>query len=71
MIPYCLLRNELTVAKHEFYEKNEWWLNELGSLGVRVNRTNEFNDVSEMSNLANILKRHYFADYKSVRCLID
>jgi hypothetical protein len=61
----------LAVARHEFHEKNEWWLNELGSLGVRVNRTNELNDVSEMSNLANILKRHYFADYKSVRCLID
>jgi hypothetical protein len=71
MIPYCLLWNDLAVAKREFYEKNEWWLNELGSLGVRVKRTNEFNDVSEMSNLANILKRHYFADYKSDRCLMD
>jgi hypothetical protein len=56
---------------HEFHEKNGWWLNELGSLGVRVNKTNEFNDVSETSNLANILKRHYFANYKSVPCRTD
>ncbi|MGA7369061.1 MAG: hypothetical protein WBX01_08025 [Nitrososphaeraceae archaeon] len=58
-------------TKHEFYEKNEWWLNELGSLGLRVNKTNELNDVGEISNLANGLKRHYIADYKRVRCRTD
>ena len=56
---------------HEFHEKNEWWLNELGSLGVRVNLTNEFNDIGEISNLVDILKRHYFAVYKNVRSLPD
>lgn len=70
-ITYCLLRNEMATAVHELHEKNEWWLNELGSLGVRVNKTNEFNDVGEMSNLANLLKQHYFADYKSVQCGAD
>jgi hypothetical protein len=70
-ITYCLLRNEMVTAVHEFHEKNEWWLNELGSLGVRVNKTNEFNDVGEISNLANMLKRHYFADFKSVQCGTD
>lgn len=58
-------------TEHEFHEKNEWWLNELGSLGVRVNLTNEFNDIGEISNLVDILKRHYFAVYKSVRGLPD
>ena len=70
-IAYCLLRNEMATAVHELHEKNEWWLNELGSLGVTVNKTNEFNDVGEMSNLANMLKRHYFADYKNVQCSTD
>jgi hypothetical protein len=55
----------MVTAVHEFHEKNEWWINELGSLGLRVNKTNEFNDLSEISNLANMLKRRYFADYKS------
>ena len=53
-------------TEYEFHDKNEWWLNELGSLGIRVNKTNEFNDLSEISNLAKVLKRHYFADYKSI-----
>ena len=56
---------------HEFHEKNEWWLNELGSLGVRVNLTNEFNDIGEISNLVDILKRNYFEVYKNVRSLPD
>ena len=56
---------------HEFHEKNEWWLNELGSLGVRVNLTNEFNDIGEISNLVDILKRHYFTVYKNVRSRPD
>jgi hypothetical protein len=61
----------MATAVTELHEKNEWWLNELGSLGVRVNKTNELNDVGEISNLANMLKRHYFADYKSVQCGTD
>jgi hypothetical protein len=58
-------------TEHEFHDKNEWWLNELGSLGIRVNKTNEFNDLSEISNLAKVLKRHYFADYKSIHSSTD
>jgi len=61
----------MATALHELHEKNEWWLNELSSLGVRVNKTNEFNDVGEMSNLANLLKRHYLSDFKSVQCGTD
>jgi hypothetical protein len=55
----------------ESHEKYEWWLNELGSLGLKVNKRNEFNDVNEMSNLVNILKQHYYTDYKRFQCCSD
>ena len=58
-------------TEYEFHDKKEWWLNELGSLGIRVNKTNEFNDLSEISNLAKVLKRPYFADYKSIHSSTD
>lgn len=34
---------------NEYCDKCEWWLNELRSLGLEVNKTNEFNDTKEIS----------------------
>ena len=53
------------VALHECCEKYEWWLNELLSLGLAVNRRNEFNDVKEVSSLVDNLKRRYHTDYRN------
>lgn len=56
---------------YEFHEKNGWWLNELGSLGLKVHKINELNDVTEIRNLANVLKHHYYTDYKSIQYCAD
>lgn len=45
-------------------EKREWWLNELRSLGLEVNKTNEFNDIREISTLVNNIKRCYYSYYR-------
>jgi hypothetical protein len=50
---------------HERHERDQWWLNELRSLGLEVNRRNEFNDIKEIRNLANNLKKSYYVDYRN------
>ncbi|HZD35361.1 MAG TPA: hypothetical protein VE130_09175 [Nitrososphaeraceae archaeon] len=53
------------VALYEYCEKYGWWLNELLSLGLAVNRRNEFNDIKEISGLADNLKRYYHTDSRN------
>lgn len=66
-----LRRREPMAIVHELHEKNEWWLNELRSLGLKVNNRNDFNDLNEMSNLANMIKQHYYKDFKNISCRTD
>jgi hypothetical protein len=47
------------------HEKDQWWLNELRSLGIEVNKRNEFNDIKEISDLANNLKKSYYGYYRN------
>ena len=49
----------------ECCEKREWWLNELRSLGIDVNKTNELNDVREISILVSNIKRYYSSYYRN------
>ena len=49
----------------ECCEKREWWLNELRSLGIEVNKTNELNDVREISVLVSNIKRYYSLYYRN------
>jgi hypothetical protein len=51
-------------ALNECCERSEWWLNELRSLGLEVNKTNEFNDLREISSLVNNIKRYYYSYYR-------
>ena len=44
-------------TKQENPQEDNWWLNELESLGVRVNVRNDLNDIRETSNLAENLKQ--------------
>ncbi|MFZ0265753.1 MAG: hypothetical protein WAL42_11770 [Nitrososphaeraceae archaeon] len=39
-------------TKQENPQEDNWWLNELESLGVRVKVINDLNDIRETSNLA-------------------
>lgn len=55
----------LTMAtKQENPQEDNWWLNELESLGVRVKVRNDLNDIRETSNLAENLKQILYQAYK-------
>jgi hypothetical protein len=51
-------------TKQENPQEDNWWLNELESLGVRVNIRNDLNDIGETSNLAENLKQILYQAYK-------
>ena len=51
-------------TKQENPQEDNWWLNELESLGVRVNVRNDLNDIRETSNLAENLKQILYQAYK-------
>jgi hypothetical protein len=51
-------------TKQENPQEDNWWLNELDSLGVRVNARNDLNDIRETSNLAENLKQILYQAYK-------
>jgi hypothetical protein len=38
-------------------ERYGWWINELESLGLSVNKINEFNDLEEIRDLAEIIEQ--------------
>lgn len=51
-------------TKQENPQKDNWWINELESLGVSVKVRNELNDTRETSNLAENLKQIFYQAYK-------
>jgi hypothetical protein len=51
-------------TKQENPQKDNWWINELESLGVSVKVRNELNDTQETSNLAENLKHIFYQAYK-------
>jgi hypothetical protein len=50
----------------EYFEKKQWWLNELESLGISPTKTNQLNDKKEISNLAENIKQTLYHEYKIV-----
>ena len=51
-------------TKQENPQEDNWWLNELEPLGVRVKVINDLNDIRETSNLAENLKQILYQAYK-------
>ena len=51
-------------TKQENPQEDNWWLNELESLGVRVKVRNDLNDIRETSSLAENLKQILYQAYK-------
>jgi hypothetical protein len=51
-------------SQQENPQKDNWWTNELESLGVSVKVRNELNDIQETSNLAENLKQVFYQAYK-------
>jgi hypothetical protein len=54
-----------TATKEEHLERYGWWISELESLGLSVNKINEFNDLNEIRSLAEIIKKGFYQDQKS------
>ena len=52
---------------NEHPEKYSWWINELNSLGVKVEDNNEIVDVRQLENLADDTKQAHIHEYKEDR----
>ena len=52
-------------SKQENKQKDNWWINELESLGVSVKVRNELNNIEETSSLAENLKHTFYQAYKA------
>ncbi len=46
-------------------DSENYWLSELRSLGVKVNRRNELNNKEEFAALAENIKQVYYQEYKT------
>lgn len=51
-------------TKQENPQEDNWWLNELESLGVSPKVRNELNDIQETSSLTEDLKQIFYQAYK-------
>jgi hypothetical protein len=45
--------------------KEDWWLNELHSLGIDLKKINALNDIQELRNLTDNIKQTFYQDYKT------
>jgi len=45
--------------------EENYWQDELSSLGIECKRKNEFNDKKDLEALANAIKEVYFQDFKT------
>ena len=59
-----LLGNVIMATKQENPQEDNWWLNELESLGVSPKVRNELNDIQETSSLTENLKQIFYQAYK-------
>jgi hypothetical protein len=60
-----IIGDYIMTTLNESHEKYEWWLNELRSLGLEVNKLNEFNDIIEISTLVNNIKGYCYLYYRN------
>ena len=61
-MPRALLCTMANTNKHP--EKYAWWINELNSLGVKVEDNNEIVDVRQLENLVDDMKQAHIREYK-------
>ena len=60
-----VLKKEDKGEEEHLSEKEEYWQNELKSLGIEPKRQNDLNDKEELEALAEIIKEVYYQDYKT------
>lgn len=51
------------MAKAEYPEKYDWWLNELDSLGISTLQKNGLGNHKEASDLAETVKQTFYEEY--------
>jgi hypothetical protein len=45
--------------------KEDWWLNELYTLGIHPKKINALNDIQELAKLTDNIKQTFYQDYKT------
>jgi hypothetical protein len=60
-----IVKDYISDRPHPYPQRYGWWINELESLGLSVNKTNEFNDLDEIRDLTEIIKQDKYLDYKT------
>ena len=61
----ALKKGDKEEEEQHLSEKEEYWQNELKSLGIEPKRQNDLNDKEELEALAEIIKEVYYQDYKT------
>jgi hypothetical protein len=61
----ALKKEDKEEEEQHLSEKEEYWQNELKSLGIEPKRQNDLNDKEELKALAEIIKEVYYQDYKT------
>ena len=61
----ALKKEDKEEEEQHLSEKEEYWQNELKSLGIEPKRQNNLNDKEELEALAEIIKEVYYQDYKT------
>ena len=61
----CTEVDTIMATKQENLQKDDWWINELDSLGVGVKVRNELNNIEETSSLAENPKHVFYQAYKA------
>jgi len=56
----------MLLGQKQYAENENYWENELSSLGIEKKRKNELNDKKELEALATAIKEVYFQDYTTV-----
>ncbi len=55
----------MIAASEKRTDKEEYWQNELKSLGIEPKITTELNDIEELEALTENIKQVYYQDYKT------
>ncbi len=59
-------RKKDMVTKDEYPEKYAWWINELNSLGIKIEDKNREKDLQAIENLIDDTKQAFIYDF--IRC---
>ena len=53
------------LTENEYPDKYEWWINELNTLGIKINDKEQPKDIHELENLTDDLKQRLIQRHKA------